>query len=184
MEDLLMLLDIIQWEEGLNKIHADPVAYTIVLELADPLHHRFPYIKRGNHPIIQIPVTIGNKIYAEKQVSYSQQFSSKSRAEKLAIKCNQYLFLTISAMPVGAIVVSHSKCPTIATMMDTKGIRHSSIKDPKLLEPHYRPCIIQIMPRDRYNNNPQLTVVAELRRVNSINSNNLLVPVLTVTKVN
>ena len=57
-------------------------------------------------------------------------------------------------MPVGAIVVSHSKCPTIATTMDTKGIRHSSIKDPKLLEPHYRPCIIQIMPRDRYNNNP------------------------------
>jgi len=146
MEDLLMLLDIIQWEEGLNKIHADPVAYTIVLELADPLHHRFPYIKRGNHPIIQIPVTI--------------------------------------AMPVGAIVVSHSKCPTIATMMDTKGIRHSSIKDPKLLEPHYRPCIIQIMPRDRYNNNPPLTVVAEHRHVNSISSNNLLVPVLTVTKVN
>ena len=116
-------------------------------------------------------------------MNYSQQFSSKSR-KKLAIKCNQYFFLTILAMPVGAIVVSHSKCPTIATTMDTKGIRHSSIKDPKLLEPHYRPCIIQIMPRDRYNNNPQLTVVAELRHVNSINSNNLLVPVLTVTKVN
>ena len=89
-------------------------------------------------------------------------------------------------MPVGAIVVSHGKCPTIATTMDTKGIRHSSIKDPKLLEPHYRPCIIQIMRSDRYNSNPQLTLTAALELVvnNSINSNNLLVPVLTVTKVN
>ena len=71
MEDLLMLLDIIQWEEGLNKIHVDPVAYTIVPELADPLHHRFPYIKRGNHPIIQIPVTIGNNIYVKKYMNYT-----------------------------------------------------------------------------------------------------------------
>ena len=180
-----MLLDIIQWEEGLNKIHVDPVVYTIVPELADPLHHRFPYIKRGNHPIIQIPVTIGRNIHVKIYVYYSKQFSFDSRTpKKLAIKYNQYFFLTISAMPVEAIVVSHSKCPTIATTMDTKGIRHSSIKDPKLLEPHYRPCIIQIMPRDRYNNNPQSTVVAELRHDNSINSNNLLVPVLTVTKVN
>ena len=60
MEELQILLDIIQWlQEGQNRIHVDLVAYTIVQEPAGPLPHRSLYIKRGNHPIIQIPVTIG-----------------------------------------------------------------------------------------------------------------------------
>ena len=114
----------------------------------------------------------------------TKQMFSKAEPKKSCKRCNKYSSLTISATPVGTLIVSHSKCPIIATtMLDTKDIRHSNITDPKLLEPHYRPCITQIMPRDRYNNNPQL-MVAEIHPVNSINSNNLLVPVLTVMKVN
>ena len=61
--ELQIILDIIQWEEEegimLSKIREDLVVSIIVQGLVDPLLHRFPYIKRENHLITQIPVTIG-----------------------------------------------------------------------------------------------------------------------------
>ena len=60
--ELQIILDIIQWEEEegmLSKIHEDLVVSIIVQGLVDPPLHRFPYIKRENHLITRIPVTIG-----------------------------------------------------------------------------------------------------------------------------
>ena len=61
-ELLQIILDTIQWEEEegmLSKIREDLVVSIIVQGLVDPLLHRFQYIKRENHLITQIPVTIG-----------------------------------------------------------------------------------------------------------------------------
>ena len=63
--ELQIILDITQWveEEGmLSKIREDLVVSIIVQGLVDPLLHRFPYIKRENHRITQIPVTIGERL--------------------------------------------------------------------------------------------------------------------------
>ena len=56
-----------------------------------------------------------------------------------------------------------------------------------ILEPHSRPCIIQIMLSDRYNSNPHLKLTAEVELAvnnNIISNSNSLMPEHTVMKVN
>ena len=79
------------------------------------------------------------------------------------IKYKQISFL---AMP-GTTVISNRLPTTDTTKEGSSNIDPAimtrvldldpvAVAHPKfILEPHYRPCIIQIMPRDRYSNNPQ-----------------------------
>ena len=70
MAGLLILPEVvtIQWEgeeeeEEQNRHLVDPVAYTIVQELVDHPLHKFLCIKRENHHITPIPVTIGEILF-------------------------------------------------------------------------------------------------------------------------
>merc|ERR1712223_422555 len=157
-EPVQIILDIILWEEEgmLSKIREDLVVSIIVQGLVDPLLHRFPYIKRENHLITQIPVTIA--------------------MSGIIVTSNNLQIIDITMGASKAINPSN-------IIIDPKfHLLHKSILDPPS-RPCIIP--IMLSDRYNSNPHLKLTAEVELAvNNNNISNSNSLTPEHTVMKVN